>query len=155
MLEGAHRVYLIAEQEPSAAVTKEASSSPPHDVRIIKAETEERYVLGIVLEPLKEAGLTDSQSDTYSEEEVRKAAYLYMESFGHVGNQHKEFVDGKVKIRENWVTREDSTIEGQFVRKGTWLLGVHVLDDEIWRQVKSGERTGLSIGGVATRTEVQ
>ncbi len=40
---------------------------------------------------------------------------------------------------------------GTKVKKGAWLLAMHVLDGEVWRQVKAGEITGLSIGGSARR----
>lgn len=122
--------------------------------RVLKADQEERYILGIVLEPLKEMGKADSQGDTYSAEEVRKAAYTFMEEFGNLGEQHQKYINGRVKIRENWITRDDSVINGQVVKAGTWLLGVHVIDDDLWDAVKEGKFTGFSIGGYATTTPV-
>lgn len=115
---------------------------------------EERYVLGIVLEPLKEMGAKDAQDDMYSADEVRKAAYLFMQEFGNLGLQHQKYINGRVKILENWITREDSVIDNQAVAKGTWLLGVRVVDDALWQAVKDGTITGFSIGGTATRTSV-
>jgi hypothetical protein len=115
---------------------------------------EEKYVLGIVLEPLKEMGETDSQKDLYSAEEVRKAAYLFMEEFADMGVQHTELANDKLKILESWIQREDAVIEGVKVIKGTWLMGVRVVDDTLWEKVKKGEITGFSIGGIASRTPV-
>lgn len=37
------------------------------------------------------------------------------------------------------------------IAKGTWLLAVRVLSDDLWRRVKDGELTGFSIGGSARR----
>ena len=37
------------------------------------------------------------------------------------------------------------------MRKGTWLLAVHILADDLWAQVKDGQLTGFSIGGAARR----
>jgi DNA adenine methylase len=37
------------------------------------------------------------------------------------------------------------------VKKGTWLLGVHVVSDELWGQVKDGTLSGFSIGGTARK----
>lgn len=122
-------------------------------IRLIKT-IEERYVLGIVLEPTLEMNEADSQGDVYSAEEVRKAAYGYMENQGILGIQHKEAADGKIKILESWVQRGDTTIEGQPVKDGTWLLGVRVVDDDLWQAVKDGKFTGFSIGGVANRTPI-
>lgn len=116
---------------------------------------EEQYVLGIVLEPLKEMGAKDSQADMYSADEVRKAAYLFMQEFGNLGLQHQKYINGRVKILENWITRDDAVIDGQPVAKGTWLLGVRVVDTALWAAIKDGSITGFSIGGSATRTQVE
>ena len=37
------------------------------------------------------------------------------------------------------------------MRRGTWLLAVRVLSDELWTKVTEGELTGFSIGGSARR----
>lgn len=115
-------------------------------VPIIKTE-EERYVLGIVLEP----ETTDAQNDIYSEEEIRHAAHRFMEEFRGVGLMHRLDVSDKVKILESWISPTAFDISGQHVKKGTWLLAYRILDDELWRQVKSEELTGFSIGGSAIR----
>lgn len=121
-------------------------------VKIWKSTTEERYVLGIVLEPTKEMGEADSQGDVYSAEEIRQAAYRFMEKSQTMGIQHKEAAGDRIKVLESWIAREDATIEGQPVVAGTWLLGARIVDDELWEAVKNGDFTGWSIGGVANRT---
>lgn len=123
-------------------------------VRKGPAQDEERYVLGVVLEPLKEMGQADLQQDTYSAAEVQKACYAFMQDFGNLGLQHQKYINGRVKILENWITRDDSVIDGQSVTKGTWLLGVRVVDDDLWTAVKKGEITGFSVGGTAQRGPV-
>jgi len=121
--------------------------------RVVKAEAaeaaapEERFVLGIVLEP----ETVDSQKDIYSAEEVRQAAHKFMEEFGNVGLMHKVNVNGKVKILETYLTPCDCTIGKQDVKEGTWMLAVRVVDDELWKAVKSGDLAGFSIGGSAIR----
>jgi hypothetical protein len=113
--------------------------------RIIKAD--ERYVLGIILEP--EA--VDAQNDIYSVEEIRGAAHTFMEKFRTMGLMHKAGVNDKVKILESYVTPCDMEVEGVPLKAGTWLMGVRVLDDELWKMVKDGALTGFSIGGSAIR----
>lgn len=121
------------------------------EIPILKTQ-EERYVLGVVLEPLKEMGLTDTQFDTYSAAEVRQACYKFMEDYGVMGLQHQINVTGKIKLIENMITRSDEVIDGQPVKAGTWLMGVRVVDDGLWKRVKDGSLTGFSIGGIAQRT---
>lgn len=119
------------------------------DIRIAKADnSEERYILGIVLEP----DVPDAHNDIYSADEVRKAAFIFMEEFGDIGLQHGEIITGKAKILESYITPVDFDIDGEKVRAGTWLMGVRVIDDNLWESVKKGEITGFSIGGSAIRT---
>lgn len=117
-------------------------------VAIIKSP-EERFVFGIVLEP----ETVDAQNDIYSDDEIRRAAHLYMEEFGHIKLMHDGApIDSRVKILESYVAPVAFNMDGQQVKKGTWLLAVRVLDDTLWSAVKSGDLTGFSIGGTAVRT---
>lgn len=110
-----------------------------------------RLVTGIVLEP----DIIDSQGDTYTALEVRKAAHIYMADYQNVGLQHQMLVNWGVQLVESWTTKVDQVIEGSHVKAGTWLMTVFVQDDEIWKLVKDGELTGFSIGGFATKTELE
>jgi DNA adenine methylase len=119
--------------------------------RLIKGvdPTDERYVLGIVLEP----EVVDAQGDIYSAEEVRKAAHKFMEDFGGLGLMHRMRVNGQVKVVESFLAPLDLHIGEVLVRKGTWLLAVRILSDELWSKVKGGSLTGFSIGGSARSYE--
>ncbi|TMQ13315.1 MAG: hypothetical protein E6J91_18850 [Deltaproteobacteria bacterium] len=108
---------------------------------------EERYVLGVVLEP----ETVDAQDDIYSAAEVRDAAHRFMEQYQNIGLMHRGLVNGRVKILESYLAPTSFSLDGSQVRKGTWLLAVRVLDDDLWGQIKSGDLTGLSIGGSAAR----
>jgi hypothetical protein len=118
--------------------------------RLLKADesTDElRYVLGIVLEP----DVVDSQSDTYTAETIRQAAWDYLVHFRNRGLQHKALVNQGVELVESYIAPTNLSIGGQTVKAGTWLIGWHVLDDQIWAAIKSGALTGFSIGGVAEK----
>ncbi len=108
---------------------------------------DQHFILGIMLEP----ETVDSQKEIYSAEEIEAAAHHYLEVHRNVGYMHKELINDKVKLVESYVTRSDMVIGNQKVKKGTWIVGLLVLDHEIWKQIKSGELTGLSIGGSAIR----
>jgi site-specific DNA-adenine methylase len=118
------------------------------DKRIPLLKTgEERYVLGVVLEP----ETIDAQKDIYSPAEVREAAHRFMEEYQNVGLMHRDLVNGRVKILESYVAPAAFEIDSTQIKKGSWLLAVRVLDDELWRQIKTDELTGFSIGGSAVR----
>lgn len=119
-------------------------------IRFFKADDgeEERTVFGIVLEPDE----VDAQGDTISAEEIKQACYKFMEDFGNLGRQHKELVNGKLKLLENYIAPVDfQTEEGEHVKKGTWLMKERVVDDQLWKAAKKGEYTGFSIGGSGVR----
>jgi len=108
---------------------------------------DDRFVFGIVLEP----EVVDAQGDIYSAEEIRQAAHRFMEEFGGLGLMHQVRVNDQVKVLESYLAPIDFELGGVSVRKGTWLLGVHVVSDELWGQVKDGTLSGFSIGGTARR----
>jgi hypothetical protein len=108
---------------------------------------EERYVLGIVLEP----ETVDAQNDIYSAAEIRAAAHGFMENFSRIGLMHRIFIDGDVKILESYLAPVDFNLNGIKVKIGTWLLAVRVVNDELWQNIKRGTLTGYSIGGSAQR----
>ncbi len=130
-------------------------------LRMLKQDTaddsggvkEERYVLGVVLEPDE----VDAQDDTYSPEEVRAAAHSFMEFFGgKIKVMHKgRPVDG-VKVLETYITKaEERHGDGVVIKVGTWMLAVRVQDDELWEAVLAGDFTGFSIGGTAIRERLK
>ncbi len=108
---------------------------------------DERYVLGIVLEP----EVVDAQGDIYSVEEIRQAAHRFMEEFGGLGLMHRLQVNGQVRILESYLAPVDLQIGDIQVRQGTWLFAVRILSDVLWGQIKDGALSGFSIGGSARR----
>jgi|GEM_PF-3482978 hypothetical protein len=132
--------------------------------RVEKAESDEHYILGIVLEPtLKAEGeiKPDTQKDVYTAEEIRKAAHGWMEKSGQIDLMHswEPLGSDKVSVLETYLAPCDLTIgegrEAVKVAKGTWLLALRVNDDAIWKKIKAGEIGAYSIGGEATRKPLE
>jgi len=155
---------------------KQAGAPFAKSIPLIKGvdPNDERYVLGVVLEP----EVVDAQGDIYSAEEIRQAAHRFMEELTArgpagrarrrrctpsseldsvqqgvrgLGFMHRLEVNEEVKVLESYLAPADLRIGEVRVRKGTWLLAVRLLSDELWAQVKDGELTGFSIGGSARR----
>lgn len=118
-------------------------------VPIIKREHdgEQRFVLGVVMEPEVE----DSQGDVTSADEIRQAAHSFMAKYRTRGLMHRQNLGERVSIVESYIAPMDLAFDGVKVRKGTWLMAWKVEDNEIWEGVKSGKYTGFSIGGSARR----
>jgi DNA adenine methylase len=117
---------------------------------IIKVDSTERFVLGVVLEP----DVVDAQNDIYSASDIRKAAHGFMQSSQVMGHMHQWRVNDKVKILESYLLPSDCQFNDLWLRKGTWMLGVRVLDDALWDAVNRGELTGFSVGGSADRVPI-
>lgn len=115
--------------------------------RVAKAEEEQRYVLGVMLEP----DIVDSQGDTYDAATIERAAHLYLTKFRNAGLMHQQLVNNMVELVESYIAPMDLVFGDVTIPKGTWLAAYKIYDDEIWAAVKSGELTGLSIGGTARK----
>jgi len=126
-----------------------------YEVKFLKAEDgqeeteeEERMVYGIVLEP----NTVDAQRDIISEEEIKLAAHRFLEDSQEIGYEHTDFAKS-FKIMESFVAPDNFIINKQQVKKGTWLMAVRVVDDQVWKEVKKGNLKGFSVAGKAIRTK--
>jgi hypothetical protein len=123
------------------------------DVRVVKAdedeEKEERTVFGVVLIP----ETPDAQGDVYDAEEVKKAAYSFMEIYGgHMKIMHRgKALDDKLKVLETYLSKQEISFGDEAFPIGTWFVTSRVCDDEIWSDVKEGKWTGYSMGGSAIK----
>lgn len=117
--------------------------------RIVKADAETHYVTGIVYEPMVE----DSHSNFMTEAEITKAAYWFAKNGNKVDLQHSfEPLDG-ASVVESWIAKADFDIDGETIKKGTWLMTVEVADESVWEGIEKGEITGLSMGGLGNYGE--
>ena len=111
-------------------------------------DQDERIVMSIVLEPGSPEDV-DAHNEFVSAETIKSAAYTWMSEYQIRGLQHKEEVNSEVDVYESYIAPTDLTIEGVSVKKGTWLMTYHIKSDQIWKDIKDGKLTGLSIGGYA------
>lgn len=111
--------------------------------RIVKTDEDKHYVTGIVYEPMTE----DTDGNYMTEEEITKAAHWFMKNSGKPDIQHCFEKADNVEIVESYVAKSDMEIEGQQIKKGTWLMTMEVADDDVWGKIEKGEITGFSMGG--------
>lgn len=132
------------------------------DIDVSKGEFESRVpvwkddakqiVTGVVLTP----DLVDSQGDVVSAEEIEHAAHRFLTAYRKHDVQHAEVTLGVGGIPfaetvESYIAPIDMEIAGQQVTKGSWVMSVHVTDEEAWGRVQKGELSGFSIGGTGER----
>lgn len=113
-------------------------------VPIDKAKEDERIVCGIVYEP----NTVDAQGDQASAEEIKKAAYYFMENTQAFKVMHKGS-KVKVKILESYVAPINFKVGSREIKKGSWVLVSRILDDRLWKDIKAGKLTGYSMAGYA------
>lgn len=117
--------------------------------RIVKADSESHYVTGIVYEPMVE----DTDGNYMTEDEITKAAHWFMKNSGEADIQHCFEKAENVEVVESYVAKSDMEIEGQSIKKGTWLMTMEVTDDDLWGKIEKGEITGFSMGGKGAYSE--
>jgi len=122
-------------------------------LHLVHKKADEQYVLGIVLEPndgQDGAPLDpDSHNDIYSAEDIKNAAHLWLAEYQHLGVMHAFDAADAIQVVESYLAPADFELDGVQVRKGTWLMGLKILDLGLWADIKNGSLTGLSMGGSA------
>ena len=117
-------------------------------VKVIKSDDEaERLVYGIVYEP----DTIDAHGDFTDAKTIEKAAHEFMLKYRQIDKNH-DFVAGVGEVVESYIAPADMELNGEPVKKGTWILTTKA-DEETWEAVKKGEFQGYSLAGVA-ETEV-
>lgn len=133
-------------------ITKSAGNKAEFQTfgRILKTDAEKHYVTGVVYEPMTE----DTDGNYMTEDEITKAAHWFMKNAGDADIQHCfEKADG-VEVVESYVAKCDMEIEGQPIKKGTWLMTMEVSNNDVWDKIEKGEITGLSMGGTGSYSNV-
>jgi len=118
------------------------------DVSIISKsdDDDERIVVGIVYEPDEE----DTQGDYATAEEIRLAAYSFMENGQTYHVMHKG-VAVDIGVLESYLAPVAFLMGEETVKKGTWMLTSRIPDADMWADIKSGELAGYSMGGTGDR----
>jgi hypothetical protein len=125
------------------------------NVDITKADSEKQIVYGVAY-PLFPLGEKDTQNDRASAEEIEKMAWGFMENSRAYDLQHKKVIDSnKARIVESYIAPVDFDMNGCLVAKGSWVVATHIVDKDIWQQVKSGMIKSYSIRGMGTRSRVR
>ncbi len=118
--------------------------------RILCADAESHYITGIVYEPMVE----DSHGNFMSAEEITKAAYWFAKNSNQVDLQHSFEPLAGASVVESYVTMCDMVINGESIKKGTWIMTVEVNDPAIFEAVQKGDITGFSMGGMGKFSDV-
>jgi len=116
---------------------------------LTKADDEKKLVYGIVYEP----DTPDAHGDFMKAVEIEKAAHGFLKDARQIDKQH-DFQGGVGEVVESYVAPTDFEINGETIKKGSWVL-VTKASDEVWERIKKGDITGYSMAGTAETIEKQ
>jgi hypothetical protein len=113
----------------------------------------EGLVYGIVYEPM----VNDAHGDWTSHEEIQKMAHAFLPSALRNGtwankNHSEELHD--VEIVESYIAPCDFHLNGESIKKGSWILVSKVNSPELKKAIECGEVTGYSLEGVGKKLDV-
>ena len=92
----------------------------------------------------------------FSEATIEETAQDFIKSGNLVGNFNSEH-DSDIKLNgvnvvESWIIddpkSDKATLLGLDLPKGTWMQGIKIEDDAVWKDVKEGKYKGVSIEGL-------
>jgi cation transport regulator ChaB len=115
-------------------------------VEFIKVDKKKQIVYGVVYEP----DTVDADGDFATSEEIEKAAHKFMKDYNNISIMHERIVPS-IKVVESYIAPVDFLFGNSKIKKGTWLIAVHVGDKEIWEKIENEEYTGFSMGGTGKR----
>jgi len=118
------------------------------EVSLIKSDTK-HLVYGVVLAPNE----TDSQNDTIDEAEIEHAAHGFMRKSQTMDLNHDSILpQDHARPVESYLAPVDFEIDGEMIKKGSWVMVTYIPDDEIWKQIEGGDIQAYSIRGWGKRT---
>lgn len=114
-----------------------------------KPDEEQRMVYAEVYAP----GVPDAQGDFMDAEAVRLAAHSFVRKgmMAQVDIQHDNKTIPGIQVVESFLARADDKL---FI-PGSWVVGVHIPDDDTWEKVKKGELNGFSLEALAATEQVE
>jgi len=158
--------YLVSSLAGEELLTRELSlgnlveeigkDSTPNLVSVLKAE--QRYTMGPVYVP----GLEDAHGETITATDLQESIWEWVRKDDRrIYLQHSEKVAGEMVeiLTMPWSVEASLVVPGQGVSKyqfpeNTPFMGV-VWEPWAWELVKAGELRGYSIGGEASRVEIE
>lgn len=121
---------------------------------------EKRLATFVVLEPQDDDGMTtDLHGDYYDEETILDACLGFNKNIHLRKGKLLHMVETEgYSFVESYVTLADMEVNGQVIKKGTWLQTIQVNPDEkfnwIWEGIKNGTFNGLSVECMGTTEDV-
>ena len=101
----------------------------------------------------------DAHGDNVVVDEIRKACHAFNRSSQKANLFHKAMTDS-VEFVESYILPTDIDIADsdgviRHIPKGSWLVVTETTSDEIWKAQKDGTISGVSIGALGKREQIE
>jgi hypothetical protein len=127
------------------------SESEKLDFKIMKSDKKDwSIVKGVIYEP----EIYDTHGHKMSVEDIQKMAHSALKGGLTVDIEHNDKIT-KNSIVESYITEKDDIINGQDIKKGSWVGSVEIVDIDIKKAIDNNEITGFSMAGQAVLEEVE
>lgn len=128
------------------------------EVRMVKADQQQRLVYGVVLEPHE----IDTQGDWETPDDIEQAAHRYLTK-GWQSSAAWNTLQHRLRLEKSALVPVESFIApvdfsypenpDDVITKGSWVLVARVNSDALWGAVQAGTFTGWSVGGTGRRVD--
>jgi len=121
-----------------------------NSISLIKANNKKKQIVyGIVYEP----DVIDSHNDFSNAEEIEKASHNYLANFSNTKVMHELDANNRAKVVESYIAPVDFSMGNQKIKKGSWVMAMHIIDKSLWNLVEAGKINAFSMGGQAQQGE--
>lgn len=125
--------------------------------RIVKRDAQRQIAYSVVLEP-RDADHPDSQGDYYDAGEIELAAHGFLEMVAKGDAAADLMHDDGAAVGyavESFIAPVDFMWGAgdriELVTKGSWVMGIHYPDSDIWAGIVAGEYDAVSVAGRGVR----
>jgi len=135
---------------------------------MVKENEERGLVGGVVYQSVSEDAtddeinkILDADNEFTTREWLEKACHEWMIHYQRMFKQHDPS-EGRqpVYVVENFITDEDTVKDGNTIPANSWFLLCQIdlgtkVGKELWKNIKDGEITGWSMGGIALEEDIE
>lgn len=124
---------------------KAANGERPAAFDLVVKNDDMMRAYGVVYAPDQE----DAHGDTADADTIRKAQAEFMREgrLKNIDTEHS-FTSEMAYVAESWLVRKGDPLFAN-EPEGSWAVGIQIGDPDLWKQLKSGELTGISLAGIA------
>lgn len=124
---------------------KAADGERPAAFDLVVKNDDMMRAYGVVYAPDQE----DAHGDTANADTIRKAQAEFMREgrLKNIDTEHS-FTSEMAYVAESWLVRKGDPLFPD-EPEGSWAVGIQIGDPDLWKQLKSGELTGISLAGIA------